>query len=184
VNAFLRADVAADVETGRNLGVYIGLLRECFCVQSPVNPLPWESRPRLYRGANLSLEVIIDYARRPGALMRWQNFGSSTPSMLVAQSFPGDALFQVFLASPVPSLVQISQFPREEEVIISPYRWFSVHEVASDPRGGGRCKISVVEEEDKSTVAVSWFVDRIEESPAAPHQGFSKELTSEAAEGL
>jgi hypothetical protein len=156
VNSFLRGNSCGDVETARNLGVYIGLLRECFCVQSAANPLPWESRPRLFRGANLSLDVVVDYARRPGALMRWQNFGSSTPDPSVAKSFPGDSLFQIFLGSPVPSLAQVSAFPQEAEVIMSPYRWFSVHEVTYDLRAGGRYMISIVEEE-KSSVVESWL---------------------------
>jgi TPR repeat protein len=77
VNQFLRSSTGPATETGRNLGLYIGLLRECFCVSGGFSPLAWDRPAVVYRGANFALDILADYARRPDELIRWQGFTSS-----------------------------------------------------------------------------------------------------------
>jgi TPR repeat protein len=69
VNKFLRSGTEADPVTARNLGLYTGLLRECFCVRGQLNPLSWERPQVVYRGANFSIDILADYARRPDELI-------------------------------------------------------------------------------------------------------------------
>lgn len=134
VNAHLRSRQGADPETGRNLGLYIGLLRECFCVSSASNPLLWE-RPRLvYRGARFDLGDIIDYARRPDEFIRWQSFTSSSADINVALQFPGNVLFEMSLAHPVVSLNEVSAFQNEQEFVVSPYQWFEIKAIRWAPQ--------------------------------------------------
>jgi hypothetical protein len=155
VNKYLREYPASDRETGRNLGVYIGLLRECFCVRSSVTPIGWKRPERVYRGANFSIEDVVDYGRRPGEVIRWQNFGSSSSRLSVAVGFPGNVLFEVHLTSAVASLRDVSAFKDEDEFILSPYQWFFLRDVrwASDI---GRWIIAV-DEDRESASAASWL---------------------------
>jgi hypothetical protein len=120
VNRFLREGAGSDPETGRNLGLFIGLLRECFCVSGGLSPLVWERPATVYRGAKLSLDLAADYARRPGEMIRWQAFTSSSSDRGVALGFPGNVLFEISLWSSVPSLEAISAFKNDHEYVLSP----------------------------------------------------------------
>jgi hypothetical protein len=71
VNQFLREYLSSDPETGRDLRVYIWVVRECFCIRTRTNPFSEELPAILYRGANFSIEDMIEYAPRPGAMIRW-----------------------------------------------------------------------------------------------------------------
>jgi hypothetical protein len=155
VNLFLRSGMNANVETGRNLGLYIGLLRECFCVWGGLTPLSWECPTVVYRGAEFSIDILVDYARRPDDLIRWQGFTSSSPDIKVALGFPGSVLFEISLRHPVASLSAISMFRSEHEFILSPYQWFSLKCVRWDS-DCGRFILSVSEERDLPEVR-SWF---------------------------
>jgi hypothetical protein len=166
VNRFLRSGSESDPETGRNLGLYIGLLRECFCVCGGSSPLSWGNPTVVYRGAKFSLDILADYARRPEELIRWQGFTSSSRDQQVALDFPGNVLFEISLTHPVASLDEISAFRNEHEFILSPYQWFSLNCVRWDC-DCGRWILSVGEEQDLPGVD-SWFVapDASSESPA------------------
>jgi hypothetical protein len=132
VNQFLRSSGEADAETGRNLGLYIALLRECFCVPNGSSSVAWESPQVVYRGANFSVDIVADYARRPDELIRWQGFTSSSRDLGVALGFPGNVLFEIALIYPVPSLDAISVFKNEHEFILSPYQRFFLNSVRWD----------------------------------------------------
>jgi hypothetical protein len=126
VNKFMRETGNRDEETGRNIGIYVGFLRECFCVQSSLNPLEW-SRPRhLYRGADFPTGVLVDYARRQGEKIWWQGFTSASANIDVARRFEGNVLFEIVLNESAASLSQYSNFPDEEEFILNPYQRFTL----------------------------------------------------------
>jgi hypothetical protein len=156
VNRFLRSAMESDSETGTNLGLYIGLLRECFCVRDQFSPVSWECPTVLYRGADFGLDNLADYARRPDELIRWQSFTSSSREMGVALGFGGNVLFEISLSHSVASLDEISAFRNEHECILSPYQWFSVTAVRWNC-DCGRWIVSVREETSAQTVP-SWFV--------------------------
>jgi hypothetical protein len=132
VNLFLRSGAESDPETGRNLGLYLGLLRECFCTDKAPNPLQWESPAVVYRGADFSIDIIADYARRPDELIHWQGFTSSSRDRVVALGFSVTVLFEISLTNPVPSMVGISAYEHEQEVILSPYQMFALNGVHWD----------------------------------------------------
>jgi TPR repeat protein len=155
VNQFLRAGTESDPETGRNLGLYIGLLRECFCVCGTLSPLPYGLPKVVYRGADFALDVLADYARRPKELIRWQGFTSSSRSLRVALSFPGNVLFEISLTHEVASLGNISAFKNERESMLSPYQWFSLNCIRWDGRCG-RWILSVGEKQGVPKVS-TWF---------------------------
>jgi hypothetical protein len=155
VNKFLRSGVGSDAETSRNLGLYIGLLRECFCVGAGSSPLAWESPQVVYRGADFGIDVLVDYARRPEELIRWQGFTSVSRDMKVALGFAVNILFEISVLYSVASLDAISAFKREQEFILSPYQWFSLSCVRWDPTYG-RWILSIAEEKAFRAVP-SWF---------------------------
>jgi TPR repeat protein len=159
VNEFLRLAGESDAETGRNLGLYVGLLRECFCVSGGCNPLLWESPKLVYRGADLPLDTLVDYARRPEEWIRWPGFTSSSRLRSVALDFPGNVLFEVSLTDPVPSLNDISAFKNEEEFILSPYQWFELDRVRWDPECGRW--IVTVGALSRTSALQSWFPSRL-----------------------
>jgi hypothetical protein len=115
-----------DEETGRNIGIYIGFLRECFCVRSGLNPLEWRHPQTLYRGADFSVGVVVDYARRQTEQIWWQGFTSASADIDQARNFPGNVLFEIILADPVPSVSEYSAFPNEKEFILNPYQRFTL----------------------------------------------------------
>jgi hypothetical protein len=157
VNKFLRSGTESDGDTGRNLGLYIGLLRECFCICGRLSPVSWECPQVVYRGAHFSIDIVADYARRPDELIRWQGFTSSSGDRGVALSFLGTVLFEISLANPVPSLHAMSAFKNEQEFILSPYQRFSLSAVRWDC-DCGRWIIAVAEEQDLPDVR-SWFAE-------------------------
>jgi hypothetical protein len=130
VNQYLRFNTESDRETGRNLGLYIGLLRECFSVTSGTSPLPRESPTMVYRGANLSIDSVVDYARHPDELIRWQGFTSTSRDRRVALGFPGSVLFEISLVDSLPSLDRISAFTSEQELVLTPYKLFELSSVS------------------------------------------------------
>jgi hypothetical protein len=127
VNKFLRSGHESDPETGRNLGLYVGLLRECFCVPRGLSTLLWEYPKVVYRGASFGFDILADYARRPDELIRWQGFTSSSSDRRVALGFPGNVLFEISLVHPLASLDEISAFKHEHDFILSPYQWFCLN---------------------------------------------------------
>jgi hypothetical protein len=155
VNTFLRSGTDRDLETGRNLGLYIGLLRECFCVCGGLSPLSWECPQVVYRGANFSIDHLIDYARRQNESIRWQGFTSSSRDIRVALSFPGNVLCEISLAHDVASLSDISAFKNEQEFILSPYQWFRINGVRWNDDYGRW--IFSIEEESELREVKSWF---------------------------
>jgi hypothetical protein len=165
VNAFLRSADETVAETGRNLSLYIGLLRECFCVWRGLSPLSWECPKVVYRGADFGFDILADYARRPDELIRWQSFTSSSRDRQVALAFPGNVLFEISLFHSVPSLDDISAFKHEHECILSPYQRFILNGIRWD--GDCRRWILSVEEVIDLPEVESWFANptRTSESP-------------------
>jgi hypothetical protein len=155
VNQCLRSGREGDAETGQNLGLYIGLLRECFCVSGESSPVLWERPNVVYRGADFTLDVVVDYARRREEDIRWQGFTSSSRDLQVALGFPGNVLFEITLVHPAPSLDTISAFKNEHEIILSPYQRFSLFGVRWDS-DCGRWILSVGEQGDLPAVR-SWI---------------------------
>jgi hypothetical protein len=121
VNKFMRETSNIDDETGRNIGLYIGILRECFCVRSSLNPVDWRLPETLYRSANFSIGIIVDYARRQNENIWWQGFTSTSSDVNEARKFRGNVLFEIVLTGSAPSLCECSAFPNEREFIINPY---------------------------------------------------------------
>jgi hypothetical protein len=156
LNKFLRDGPQSDHETGRNLGLYIGLLRECFCVPGGLNPLSWEYPGVLYRGADFDVDIVADYGRRTDELIRWQGFTSSSGEQGVALGFPGNVLFELFVQKSVASLSAVSAFTQEREFILSPYQWFSLDGIRWDS-DCGRWIVSI-QEQKNSPVPQSWLV--------------------------
>jgi hypothetical protein len=146
----------SDAETGGNLGLYIGLLRECFCVCGRLSLLSWESPNRVYRGADLAFDLSADYARRPGELIRWQSFTSSSRDLSVALGFQGSVLFEISFVNPVASLNEISPFRNDQEFILSPFQLLALSAVRWD----SDCQrwILSVEERVRLPDVQSWFV--------------------------
>jgi hypothetical protein len=126
VNKFMRETTKQDEETGRNIGIYIGFLRECFCVREGLGALEWNLPQRLYRGANFPIGVIVDYARRQGENIWWQGFTSSSSDVHQARKFQGNVMFEIILTDPAPSLSGCSAFPQEQEFILNPYQRFTL----------------------------------------------------------
>jgi TPR repeat protein len=157
VNQFLRSGAEADRETGRNLGLYIGLLRECFCVSGGLSPLSWERPQVVYRGADFTADIVADYARRPHESIRWQGFASSSRDVRVALGFPGSVLFEISLVNPAPSLDDISAFKNEHEFILNPYQQFGLRRVRWDPDYARW--IVYVQGQPTSGEGASWFVN-------------------------
>jgi hypothetical protein len=129
VNAFLRSTRPADDQTVRNLGLYVGLLREGLCVWSESSPIQWEHPQLVYRGASFDVDAVVDYARRSDEIIRWQSFTSTSSNIQVALGFPGNVLFEISVARPVASLGSVSVFKSEQEFVLSPYQWFIVNDV-------------------------------------------------------
>jgi hypothetical protein len=158
VNEFLRLGIESDRETGRNLGLYIGLLRECLCVHTGSDRLLWVRPAVVYRGANFSPDIVADYVRRPEEYLRWQSFSSASRDRRVALGFPGTVLFEISLTSDVPSMVEVSAFQGESEVILSPYQWFSLHEARWD----SECRRWILSlGEQRAESPKTWFDDEI-----------------------
>jgi hypothetical protein len=112
----------------------------------------------VYRGANFSLDIVADYARRSEEIVRWQGFTSASWDRGVALGFPGNVLFEISLWNPVASLDDISAFKDEQEVILTPYQDFSLECVRWDS-DCGRWIVSVTEK-DHPPGAPSWFDGR------------------------
>jgi hypothetical protein len=160
VNHYLRLTTEADRETGRNLGLYIGLLRECFSVNDGVSPLPLESPAMVYRGAHLSVGSVVDYARHPEEVIRWQGFTSTSRDRRVALGFPGNVLFEISLVESLPSLDGISAFASEQECILTPYKWFALSDFSlSWVRWDAQCGRWIVplQEQGNLVPARSWI---------------------------
>jgi hypothetical protein len=154
VNKFMREASNPNEETGRNIGIYIGFLRECFSVRSDVNPLEWTLPQKLYRGANFSVGVIVDYARHEKEYIWWQGFTSASADINQARRFQGNVLFEIVLADPVPSLAECSAFPEEQEFILNPYQRFTLDGVRwSDSLGRWIIQVGGC----TSPGPVSWF---------------------------
>jgi hypothetical protein len=155
VNRYLREPDHADVETGRNLGLYIGLLRESSCVWHRQSPVSWHHPKAVYRGASLPPDVIIDYARHAIQAVRWQGFTSSSTSVEVALRFQRNALFEISLQHPVASPAEISAFQAEQEFIVNLYQWFKINTVGWNEQYQ-RWILSVIEISE-SAVSASWL---------------------------
>jgi hypothetical protein len=132
MNQFLREAEHGDQETGRNLGIYIGILRECFCLQDP--PIVFDrSVPRaLWRGGTFSVPDLIDYTRREGQHIWWQGFTSVSANRNRALEFGTNVLFEIQPSEELPSLKRYSSFPREEEFMLHPYHHFCIESVTWD----------------------------------------------------
>jgi hypothetical protein len=171
VNQYLRLNTEADRETGRNLGLYIGLLRECFSVTSGTSPLPLENPTTVYRGANFSIDNVVDYARHPDEIIRWQAFTSTSRDRSVALAFPGNVLFEIRLVESLPSLDGISAFTSEQECILSPYNWFVLSSISRSyirwDAGCGRWIVSLEEVSNMRPVC-SWIRSRRRVVPPTP----------------
>jgi hypothetical protein len=157
VNRFLRSseESESDRETGRNLGLYIGLLRECFCVRDGPSPVSWASPGVVYRGANFSLDIVADYVRGGGEIIRWQGFASASRDRGEALGFPGTVLFEILVGGAVASVDDVSAFKHEQEIILTPYHSFSLKGVRWD--GDSRRWILSVSEDAGSWTVPSWF---------------------------
>jgi TPR repeat protein len=156
VNKYLRETSNRDDETGRNIGIYIGIVRECFCVRSDLNPVEWRFPQKLYRGAKFPVGAVVDYARRQGEHIWWQGFTSASSDINIARRFEGNVMFEISVADSTPSLTECSAFPGEQEFILSPYQQFILDGVRwSDSLG--RWTIQVVGA--PSPNPDSWFVE-------------------------
>jgi hypothetical protein len=132
VNKFMRESPNGDEETGWNLGLYIGLLRECFCISSGLSPLEWSIPTTLYRGADFPFEDVADYARRYSEYIWWQSFSSASADIREARKFRGNVLFQISVLERTASVSKYSAYPREQEFIIHPYQRFFLEGVSWD----------------------------------------------------
>jgi hypothetical protein len=167
VNTFLRSGAFADEETGRNLGLYIGLLRQCFCFPGESNPVQWEHPNMVYRGASFSVDAVIDYARRPQEIIRWQGFTSTSSNVDVALGFPGRVLFEISISGPVASLGDISVFASENEFILTPYQWFEINDVRWDAKYQ-RWVFSIQERSRHLSIRRSWLQMATAVAPRSP----------------
>jgi hypothetical protein len=154
VNKYMRDSPNGDQETGRNLGLYIGVLRECFCVRSGLNPLEWCLPPKLYRGTDFPFEVVIDYARRRGEHIWWQGFTSASADIAVARKFRGNVLFEILVGCLTPLPSRLSDFPAEQDFVLNPYQRFKLNTVEWNSTLG-RWIIQVLGEPSPDTV--TWF---------------------------
>jgi hypothetical protein len=126
VNQYLRETSNRDEETAQNLGIYIGILRECFCVRSGLSPLEWRTPERLYRSTKFPIRVVVDYARRSGQRIWWQGFASASADVNQARQFEGNVMFEIYVAGSAASLCECSAFPGEQEFILNPYQQFKL----------------------------------------------------------
>jgi hypothetical protein len=160
-----------DEETGRNLGLYIGTLRECFCVRSKVNPLKWLTSQTLYHGALFPLGIVVDYARRETENIWWQAFTSKSADLDVACGLYGNILFEVLITDLAPSLSEVSAFPPEQEFILHPYQRFTIERVRwSDLAARWIIQVTAF----SSPPVTSWFTGYENSDSAQVGEGFSR----------
>lgn len=109
-----------------------------FCLllwDNPFNDKP-NTKMTLYRGANLTDEQIatyIDYSQRPNEYRSFQAFTSCSRNRAVAEMYSVNALFIMkVLFAFTADLSSLSQYPDEEEELITPGVCFSVQSVEFD----------------------------------------------------
>ena len=91
---------------------------------------PKESRTRIvYRGVN------IRFTAKPGQIVRFGSYTSSTGNIKVAEDFQkkSNGSQFVIVTRIGASIKMLSAFPEEDEVLLPPYEVFRVHRVEEEP---------------------------------------------------
>jgi hypothetical protein len=81
---------------------------------------------------DLEFDDVADYARRPGDVIYWQGFTSTTANITVAYEFEGNVLLMIIPVDPSAGTEDLSFIPVEQEFVISPYQGFYLRGVAFD----------------------------------------------------
>lgn len=130
VNSTLRNDDLTKIDT---LGPFCYLLREHLFYAD-------KSKEKLtvYRGTNLTDEMVEEYRRAIGKWIQWPAFTSTTKSQQVAEMYEGNALFIMKIVGSyyTRDISSLSQFQDEEEVLLTAHLHFKIDEVTSDPISG------------------------------------------------
>jgi hypothetical protein len=126
VNSTLRNDDLTKVDT---LGPFCYLLREHLFYAD-------KSKEKLtvYRGCTLTDEMVDEYKQAVGKWIQWPAFTSASKSLLMAEIYAGNALFIMKIVSSyyTRDISSFSNFPEEEEVLMSAHLHFKIDEVIFD----------------------------------------------------
>ncbi|CAF3668477.1 unnamed protein product [Rotaria socialis] len=137
LNTVLRNEDMSKVDT---LGAY------CWLVDSGISPELGENQAcdlTVYRGMNLTQNMIQKYKQAIGKTIEWLGFTSTTKNRTKAAQF-GTTLFIVHISvqyyddygSCHRDISSLSDYPNEEEVLLSPSHRFKVDRVQRDSNSG------------------------------------------------
>lgn len=96
----------------------------------------------LYRGMNLTDEMLNEYKQTVGKEVTWPAFTSTSKNRQVAEIYSANTLFTIFLKDtwrPQNDISQISYYPDEQEVLLSPFHKFTINKVELDQGSGKHC---------------------------------------------
>jgi hypothetical protein len=154
VGQCLRGAEVSDRESEHNLGLLIGLLRECFCVKGGLSGVEWKAG-RVYRGCKVPIDVIMDMRRRTGQRVFWHGFTSTTAHVNVVLACQPTLVCEVDLRAPTAAPGERSAFGDEGEVILSPYQEFRIVRVEWERSCG--CWVAVLESSEEVPMVASWL---------------------------
>jgi hypothetical protein len=107
-----------DKNYGRTLGPYCSLL----CIYLHITPR--QKDIVVFRGVELTDEMIDDYTKNVGKTIKWESYSSTTKNKQKALKFAGNTLFQIYIhprsVYPCVDISSVSQYRHEEEVLLSP----------------------------------------------------------------
>ena len=91
----------------------------------------------VYRGANLTVEMIDEFKRAVGRDIQFPAFTSTSKRVEVAEQF-GNTLFiiKLFFAQNAKDISYLSYYPNEQEVLLRANYPFTVQEVKTHPSSG------------------------------------------------
>ena len=132
VNAALRNE--EDTSKVDTLGAYCWLLNEHLA-----NPRSKKVPEIVYRGTNLTDEMIEEYKQAIGTRIRWLAFSSTSKDRRQAEQF-GNTLFLISLKGMLPEyqsdISSLSYYPHEQEILIFAGITFKVVNVECDVKTG------------------------------------------------
>jgi hypothetical protein len=91
----------------------------------------------LYRGMNLTDEMIDEYKQAVGNEIRWPSFTSTSKNRQAAEQFEGNVLVIITIQHVYQTLCDISSlshYPHEQEVLLQPQYRFIVDKIERDPK--------------------------------------------------
>lgn len=118
---------------GRTLGPY------CRLLAAYLEKAPRRSGMTIFRGADLTNEMVEDYRKHVGKWINWNSFSSTTKNKQKALSFHGNTLFQIQVPEDSPwwmecvDISSLSEYPQEEEILLDCGLGLEINSVEYDP---------------------------------------------------